>query len=112
MTNNGTDELRRLIAPSFVGTPNVRGTMDILQSCILTLVACIYTALHLDVPGKTTWQFLLREKSKWVAITLFAPELAVFVAASQLRYAWDLRSALRKIQKEKQAANWQPEAEV
>ena len=112
VTNNGTDELRRLVAPSWVNNPNVRGTMSILQSCILTLVACIYTALHLDVPRKTTWYHLLWQKTKWVLITLFAPELAVFVAASQLRYAWDLRSELRKIQKEKQASNWKRDADV
>ncbi|KAL4732653.1 hypothetical protein ACLX1H_001671 [Fusarium chlamydosporum] len=106
VTSNGTDQLKKLIAPSWVSTPNVRGTWDILQSCILTLVACIYTALHLDVPKKTTWQYLLWEKSKWVAVTLFAPEIAVFTAASQLRYAWNLKSTLRKIQKEKQESNW------
>ncbi|RFN45570.1 hypothetical protein FIE12Z_10175 [Fusarium flagelliforme] len=111
VTNNGTDELRRLVAPSWVNNPGVRGTLGILQSCILTLVACIYTALHLDVPRKTTWQYLLWEKAKWVFITLFAPELALFVAASQLRYAWDLRSALQKIQKEKQASNWKRDAD-
>ncbi|KAJ4124265.1 hypothetical protein NW768_009624 [Fusarium equiseti] len=111
VTNNGTDELRRLVAPSWVNNPGVRGSMDILQSCILTLVACIYTALHLDVPKKTTWQHLLWQKTKWVLIALFAPELAVFVAVSQLRYAWSLRSKLRKIQKEKQASNWKREAD-
>lgn len=112
VTNNGTDELRTLIAPSWVNNPGVRGTMDILQSCILTLVACIYTALHLDLPRKTTWQHILWQKAKWVLITLFAPEIALYVAASQLRYAWDLRSELRKIQKEKQASNWKRDADV
>jgi hypothetical protein len=55
VSDNGTDQLRNLVAPAWVGSPNVRGSMDILRSCILTLVACIYTALHLDVPRKTTW---------------------------------------------------------
>ncbi|KAM5383477.1 hypothetical protein ACJZ2D_002170 [Fusarium nematophilum] len=50
---NNTDELQHLIAPILDDTPNIRSTLDILQSCVLTLVACIYTALHLDVPKKT-----------------------------------------------------------
>ncbi|WXC61412.1 hypothetical protein SNK03_007287 [Fusarium graminearum] len=109
MASNGTEQLKTLVAPSWVSTPNVRGTLDILQSCILTLIACIYTALHLDVPKKTTWQHLLWQKFKWAIITLFAPEVAVFVAAAQLRYAWILRSALRKIQKKQQESpDWTP----
>jgi hypothetical protein len=113
VTGNGTEQLKTLVAPSWVSTPNVRGTSDVLQSCVLTLVACIYTALHLDIPKKTTWQYLLWEKVKWSTVALFAPEVALFMAAAQLRYAWNLRSALRKIQQEqKQSSNWTPDADV
>ncbi|KAL6915683.1 hypothetical protein FSHL1_007133 [Fusarium sambucinum] len=101
VTGNGTDQLRTLVAPSWVSSPNVRGTFEILQSCILTLVACIYTALHLDVPKKTTWQHLLWQKFKWSVLTLFAPEVAVFVAAMQLRYAWNLKLELLKIRNQR-----------
>ncbi|KAF5622269.1 hypothetical protein F25303_12080 [Fusarium sp. NRRL 25303] len=79
--------------------------MDILQSCILTLIACIYTALHLDILSKPIWQRFLVEKGKWVVITLLAPEISLYTAASQLYYAWSLKSALRKIQKERQSSN-------
>ncbi|KIL86673.1 hypothetical protein FAVG1_09929 [Fusarium avenaceum] len=106
VSDNGTDQLRHLVAPAWVSSPNVRGSMDILQSCILTLVACIYTALHLDVPRKTTWQYLLMHKTKYVLLTLFAPEMSVFAAMQQLRYAWKLRSALRTIQRQEQAKHW------
>ncbi|QPC60526.1 hypothetical protein HYE67_002757 [Fusarium culmorum] len=40
--------------------------------------------------------------TKWVIIALFAPELAVFVAATQLHYAWSLKSELLKIKKQRQ----------
>ncbi|RGP63631.1 hypothetical protein FLONG3_9844 [Fusarium longipes] len=111
LSNNGTDQLRTLLAPAWVGSPNVRGTMDILQSCILTLVACIYTALHLDVPKKTTWQYLLWDKLRWVLVTLFAPEVTVYIAAVQLRHAWMLKSTLLKIRKEKQESRWSRDAD-
>lgn len=75
---------KEIIALPWVNSPNIRGTMDILQSCILTL-ACIYTALHLDVPKRTSSWRLSITKFKWVAIALFVPELPVFMAADQLR---------------------------
>lgn len=42
--------LRTQIAPGLVLNPTCRGTLDILWSCVLTITACIYTALHLNVP--------------------------------------------------------------
>ena len=79
--------------------------MDILQSCILTLVACIYTALHLDVPKRTSSWRLFLTKLKWVAITLFVPELPVFMAADQLHQAWKLRQELRELKKRDESSN-------
>ncbi|RSM18256.1 hypothetical protein CDV31_002982 [Fusarium ambrosium] len=99
---NTTDEI---IALPWVNSPNVRGTMDILQSCILTLLACIYTALHLDVPKRTSSWRLFLTKLKWVAITLFVPELPVFMAADQLHQAWKLRQELRELQKRDESSN-------
>ena len=72
--------------------------MDILQSCLLTLVACIYTALHLNVPEKTAWYQILWSKTQWVALTLFAPEIVLYMAADQLQRAWALRRKLRDLQ--------------
>ncbi|CCT65167.1 uncharacterized protein FFUJ_04955 [Fusarium fujikuroi IMI 58289] len=95
ITHSSTDA----VAPAWIDSPNIRGTLDILQSCILTLIACIYTALHLDVPVKTAWHYIFLYKLKWVAITLFAPEIALYMAADQLQQAWNLKSKLRSLQK-------------
>ncbi|SCV56147.1 uncharacterized protein FFB14_14480 [Fusarium fujikuroi] len=95
ITRSSTDA----VAPAWIDSPNIRGTLDILQSCILTLIACIYTALHLDVPVKTAWHYIFLYKLKWVAITLFAPEIALYMAADQLQQAWNLKSKLRSLQK-------------
>ncbi|WAO95571.1 Hypothetical protein NCS54_01320000 [Fusarium falciforme] len=96
---NSTEDLRTIFAPTWTDSPNVRGSLDIIQSCVLTLVACIYTALHLDVPIKTSSRFIFLQKLKWVALTLFAPEIALFMAAYQLRQAWNLKSTLLKIRR-------------
>ncbi|KAK0731493.1 hypothetical protein B0H67DRAFT_564960 [Lasiosphaeris hirsuta] len=39
-------------APLWVLSLEIRGTSNILWSCVVTLVACIYTALHLNVSNR------------------------------------------------------------
>lgn len=70
--------LRTVIAPGWVAGPGDRGTWDILYSCLFTLLLCVYTAIHLNVPppDDIKFSFWLR-KTKWVAIAVFAPELVV-----------------------------------
>ncbi|PON30792.1 hypothetical protein TGAM01_v200212 [Trichoderma gamsii] len=97
--------LQTIDAPPWVSAPQFRGTMAILQSCILTLVACIYTAIHLNVPVKVDWLSLLVAKAWWILIALFAPEIVLFSAASQFRDAWKLRNALRALHDESKTAD-------
>lgn len=97
--------LQTIDAPLWVSAPQFRGTMAILQSCILTLVACIYTAIHLNVPVRVDWLSLLVTKARWVLIALFAPEIVLFSAASQFRDAWKFRNALRALQDESETAD-------
>ena len=86
--------LKTKVAPAWASAPGVRGTSQILWSCILTLVACVYTALHLNVPphNEGQWQFLWR-KIKWVAIALFAPEIVLYCACAQF---WEGRRLIKK----------------
>ncbi|KAK3947874.1 hypothetical protein QBC32DRAFT_195255, partial [Pseudoneurospora amorphoporcata] len=44
------DILNEKPAPPWVSSPNVRGTGDIIISCLVTLIACAYTAIHPTVP--------------------------------------------------------------
>jgi hypothetical protein len=97
--NNAT-ALQTMDAPPWVSTAEFRGTMDILQTCILTLFACVYTALHLDVPARTNFLSLLARKTKWVFTTLFAPEMVIYLAGDQFMQARRLRRKLGALQKE------------
>jgi hypothetical protein len=77
------------------------GTMSIIQSCVLTLVACIYTALHLNVPSKKgLWNNLL-VKIRWVLLALLAPEIVLYIAAVQFTQAVKLRDLLNELRKKK-----------
>lgn len=86
-----------LQAPAWVRESEFRGSYSILQSCILTLFACIYSALHLNVPMKTNWWYIMLNKILWSLIALFAPEYVLGIALLQFVEAWELRMELRSI---------------
>ncbi|CAM1505143.1 Fc.00g107800.m01.CDS01 [Cosmosporella sp. VM-42] len=102
---NDTLALRSIRAPAWVDSPHIRSTNDILKSSMLTLVACIYTALHLNVPSKTSWYHILLLKVKWVLTALLAPEIVLYIAINQLQQAWRLRRDLRKLQAESETVD-------
>jgi len=76
--------------PVWVSSENKRSTFDFLSTCILTLIVCIWTAVHLNIPSrherksgflgmvKRSWGRL-----KWMIIGLLAPELVLFIAFNQ-----------------------------
>lgn len=90
--------LQTIHAPPWVSAAEFRGTMAILQTCVLTLFACIYTALHLNVPHKTDFLSTLITKAKWVLMALFAPEIVLYMAADQLVQALRLKKELKALQ--------------
>lgn len=93
--------LQTIRAPIWVGSPEIRGTTTILWSCIITLVACIYTALHLNVPANTQKMSMLGEKLKWVLIGLIAPEVVLYLASSQFLDARRLSKELTSLWQQK-----------
>jgi len=62
---------------SWRGSPDERGTLNILSICIITLLLCAYTSLHLNIPqhGKTGWRHQIWRRTLWVVVGLGAPEL-------------------------------------
>ncbi|KAK4205110.1 hypothetical protein QBC40DRAFT_65911 [Triangularia verruculosa] len=86
-------------APAWVSSPAMRGTSDILWSCLLTLFACVYTALHLNIPDiNTSNRQLLCNKLKWMAVALLAPEIILYYALTQYLEARDLIKFLRQLE--------------
>lgn len=74
-----------------------RGTWTILSTCIITLILCVYTSLHLNVPEhrcSATSIFFI--KAKYVLFGLLAPELVAFNAWRQRTVASSLVARLRK----------------
>lgn len=90
--------LKTKFASSWVEGPNFRSTSGILWSCIVTLIACIYNAIHLNIPPvhEGIWHFI-RRKAKWVGIALLAPELVLFCAYRQFSEARKLVKELNEL---------------
>ncbi|KAH8818108.1 hypothetical protein F5882DRAFT_433567 [Hyaloscypha sp. PMI_1271] len=96
------------VTTNFVSSPDSRGTLDILWSCLFTIIACTWTIQHLNVPEerngrnpgwigdikwglKRTWT-----SAKWMMLTMLAPELVLSKAWVDLAVA---QSGLRALQK-------------
>ena len=86
------------IAPAWATTSNVRSTSDLLWTCVLTLVICVFTVIHINVPQPNETAFLyLRRKVKWAIFAVLAPELVLFTALQQWRTARALKCELNSI---------------
>ena len=84
---------------TWFSAPNYRGTWDIIVSCILTLIICVWSALHLNVPvdSSTLTQRNLR-RTRWIVLGIFAPELVVSSAFAQyLTARWLRRKILEDV---------------
>lgn len=71
---------------------NGRGTLDIIQSCIITLIFCSWSVLCLNVPESTGGRRgFLRYKLWWTMIALIFPEVITGIAGEQWRAATQCR---------------------
>jgi hypothetical protein len=93
--------------PAFVLAPNTRSTLEIIWSCLTTLLLCTWSILHLNVPPQVTpqtkWQKIKRwilfstTKFKWMVITLLAPEIIMGLASSALWSALDNNKKMKEL---------------
>lgn len=83
-TNKTNSTVQVLLANGWVHQPNGRGTLDIIQSCLLTIFLCSWSVLCLNVPARSNnrWSFSLL-KINWMVFTIFFPEVVVAFAAEQ-----------------------------
>ncbi|KAF7947965.1 hypothetical protein EAE96_009035 [Botrytis aclada] len=83
-SNVNITALRTDVSPGWVSEPDGRGTWSLLYSCVGTLAACVYTAIHLNIPptGEKAY-FGWARKAKWVMIALLAPEIVAYTAFEQ-----------------------------
>ena len=96
MTPAQTHETHALVG--WQPAPSQRGTVDIVESCILTIIACTWTIHHPNVPPRSDRTILQKffQQIKWMVVTVLIPELILAQALDE--YLW-----VRKILKKKGA---------
>lgn len=84
--------------PQFISwkpEPTFRGTWDIIITCVSTLIFCVWSAVHIDIPKnpktRTLWPNL-----GWLLVGLLAPELLLYIAYKQRRTAMTLLGMSRR----------------
>jgi hypothetical protein len=84
LINSSTNSSASTPFVGYVSDPNGRGTISLLLSCLLTLLLCVWSALHLNVPeqNQTKWQWAMAN-ARWIVAGIYAPELVVFTAWRQ-----------------------------
>lgn len=95
-------------AVNIVFSPGVRGTYDILWSCLFTLLVCTWTIQHLNIPKQTpdctTWSQSLKDniervwgRLKWMLLTLILPEFLVGKALQDFARAREFSRVIQEI---------------
>jgi hypothetical protein len=72
--------------PSFLwkAEPTQRGTFGILSFCLSTLIICVWSALHFDIPTtRHTLTHRIFIHVFWMAVALIAPEALLCAAIDQ-----------------------------
>ena len=52
-----------------------RGTWTILSTSIVTLILCVWTAVHMNIPREGHGSAQTFAKARWMLMALFAPEV-------------------------------------
>lgn len=72
----------------WVPGPSERGTLTLVWSCVITIFACTWTVLHLNVPGRHDNSLIVAlRKLKWMVINILFPEFILSKAVCDLRLA-------------------------
>lgn len=75
------DHLQDAISPKLLGQ---RSTLNIIWSCLATILACTWASVHMNVPpaSDTDWK-ILRRRLKIMVYMLLLPELIIYWASKQ-----------------------------
>lgn len=91
-------------ADNFYGSPNTRGTLNILFSCSSALVFCIWTGINLDAKleeGSPKDSLRLLGRILWAIIALAAPDIVLIVALHQYLVAGQYIKGVEKSMRSK-----------
>jgi len=95
--------------PQWIREPTDRGAWGLVQSCLLILGLCVYSAIHLIVVHRDCgWWARGFIRGKWLVVAPLAPEFIVFNAWFQRQQAVRKARLLRRLhgQDEPSSRTW------
>ncbi|KAF6817031.1 hypothetical protein CPLU01_13711 [Colletotrichum plurivorum] len=92
--------LREIMTAGWVPSPSTRGTWDIVLSCVVTLFACAYSVLHINIPMDPNISAIFMTKVRWVVLAILFPDTIVVMAYAQYSKARKLQKQLRKLRED------------
>lgn len=96
--------LNHEIYSGWMSPPTIRGTSDILYTCLITISLCVYTAIHPNIPhpdNRRAWM----NRTAWVLTGILAPEYALWTAFTQYLEARQLVSFLNSKYKQRERSS-------
>ncbi|RPB06996.1 hypothetical protein P167DRAFT_438632 [Morchella conica CCBAS932] len=72
---------------SFVPSPRGRGTLDIFFTCTITLMLCVWTAVHPNIVTNPTVARCLKHRVTYMVLGLVIPECVLGIAINEWREA-------------------------
>lgn len=79
-----TDSSGDIERKHFTESPNGRGTLDILRSCLFTVFICCWTVVHPDIPRPgSPWRRTFLDRVICLLLAALAPEVVVYAAYYQ-----------------------------
>ena len=81
---------------------HVRGTWDILSTCLSTIVICMCSAFHTDIPQTRPENrrllFAMLQLGRWAILFLLLPEILPSIAFEQLQRAYIIFMTMKNVQ--------------
>ena len=70
---------------SAVGSaPAYRDKFNIVSTCLSTLLICVWTVVHVDIPPTPQpWYLVLLEKIWWLVVGIIAPDFLLYLATAE-----------------------------
>ncbi|KAJ3995891.1 hypothetical protein F5050DRAFT_215211 [Lentinula boryana] len=76
--------------------PDFRGTFNIVSTCLTTLLFCLWSAVHVEIPAHSGMLRGLWVRLGWIFVGLVTPETLLFIAYRQWTIARALLSDAKK----------------
>ena len=65
-------------------SPNERGTVDLIWSCVLVIFTAVWTVIHLNLPAKNDGlRTILIRQMRWIIFAILAPDMVTLYSAAQ-----------------------------